>query len=159
MSRMQWLIEAVALRKREDEEKKRQSDVVTEVYKAASKTFRETLIHILGVNIGAGKAKEGEPTPYIPLVATMGRGEVIEELLKRESDEKHLTESLDDSNLDKFNEDLMGLDLGDLEPVFSGSNSDDAFERWKAPDNVELMRAMGVELHEGELDMTEKDVG
>jgi hypothetical protein len=50
----------------------------------------------------------------------------------------------------------MDLDMGDLEPVFQGANSSDPFERWMSKDNVELMKAMGVELHKGELDLTEE---
>lgn len=156
MTYAQWLIEAAALQKREDGEREERQNMALEIYKAAARTFRETLIHVLGANIGAGKAEEGEPTPYIPLMTTLARGEVVEELLKRESDEKQASEVLDDENMDQFAEELMNIDMGDLEPVFKGKNSDDPFERWASKDNVELMKQMGVELHEGGLNRNEE---
>lgn len=157
MNHVQWVFMAKAFKRKEEQEQERLSHTVAEIFKVSQRSLREMLIHLLGLNIGAGRPEPGEPTPYIPLTALITRPEVMEELLKRESDEKHEEEALDSSSLTDVNEGLMNLDLGDLEPVFSGQNSDDPFERWMSEPNMGLMKAIGVELYEGDLDLTKED--
>ena len=154
---MQWVFMAEAFKKREQEEQERQTKLVTDVYKAATRTFREVLVHIIGSHIGAGEKVEGEMTPFLPLLPLIANSEVMEELYKRESEGKKEVEVLENEGIDDLNEGLMNLDMGDLEPVFRGENSEDPFERWFAEQNVDTMKAMGVELHDGTLDLTTLD--
>lgn len=159
LTHSQWLFMAEAFSRREKQEAERQGRLVSAVFKAANRSFRDTLIYLLGLHIGAGKpkkveAKEGgesedeedELTPYIPLVGLLAKPELIEELLRREKEEETAAEVLDDENLGELHDQLMNLEAGDLEPIFSGKNSSDPFEQWYSQDNQEMLRAIGVDI-------------
>ena len=146
MSHMQWLIEAKALHKKEIKERDERIKLTKEVYEAASMSFRDILVHILGLNIGAGKQVEGKPVPFIPFMPLVAKPEVVEELMKRESEEIEISNALEDRGLSEVNDALMDLDMGDLEPIFSGKNSDDPIERWMSEDNQRALKEMGIEV-------------
>lgn len=158
MSYAQWWHEFVSLREKEKKESEAQHKLVEDVYRAAAKTFRDTLIYILGTNIGAGKPKEdGDPTPYIPLVTYIAKPELMEELLNREREEKHAASELENKELDKLNDMFAEMNFGDLEPLFSGKNSDDPEERMKDPEYQQMLREMGLELYDSSKGETPED--
>lgn len=150
MNHAQWLFEATALRKKEREEAEKHDHLIRAIFTASRKTLRELLVHILGLNIGAGKPEgDSDLTPYIPLTLYTGRPDVMNEMMEREKNQEKMKDALDNENLDQLNDSLMNLDAGDLEPLFTGALSSDPFERWLAPDNLENLRAVGVEFEDG----------
>lgn len=148
MSHAQWLAQAKIYQIQEQRERESQSKLIEEVFSASIKAFRETLIRILGTNIGAGKPKNpDDPTPFYPMSMIVGRPEVLEELIQREQEELRVTAAVEDPELDKFNDELMNIDFGDIEPLLnSGINSDDPLERWKSDEWQQMLRDMGIEV-------------
>lgn len=146
MSHLDWLFMYESYRKREEEARKERSDIINEVYRASTKAFRDTLIYVTGANYGAGRAKTPDgPTPFIPLLFTFADPEVVEELTKRESEDTVEENVMTNPAIDELNEALMELDDADLEPIFTGANSDDPFERWASKDTQAALRMLGVD--------------
>lgn len=148
MNHAQWLFEAFALRKKDELEAKQRSQLAQAVYRESVRAFRETLIHLLGLNIGAGKPNdEADTTPFIPFLLTFGRHDVVEELMARDAEERLTENALDNEGIDELNMGLSKLEMGDLEPLlFSGANSDDPFERWRSPEHQRLLRDIGIDV-------------
>lgn len=146
MNHVQWAFMAEAFRRKEAHEQERLANIITEVFTASQRSLRELLIHLLGLNIGAGKAKTEGSTPYYPFATLVARPEVMEHLLKRNSDNEVEENVLADKGLDELNENLMNLEVGDLEPVFSGQNSNDPYVRWTSEQNLHMLQSMGIDL-------------
>lgn len=157
MSYLQWHVEALAIRRKERDEREERNKLVTDVYKAAYNGLREMAIRILGLHIGAGKAKEGEPTPFRSLLPFIAREGMMEELMAAEADEKTQADALNNPDLDALADSLMDFDVGDLEPLFTGANSDDPDERWNSPEHQAMLRSLGIEIVDGEWDPTAND--
>lgn len=159
MTHAQWWHEFLSIRAKEKKEADERMQLVNEVYKASARTFRETLVFLLGTNIGAGKRKsEDDPQPFIPLVTYVARPEVMKELLERETEETQATDILEDSGIESVVDVIESLDMGDLEPLlFSGKNSDDPEERRRDPEYQQMLRDMGISLYDSSLGETSED--
>ena len=145
MSYGQWMFEAAALRRKDRLEREWQQKLTEEIFKSSVKSLREVMIHVLGLHIGAGKGKDGEPTPYIPFALYCGRPEFLEEMIKKDEADEKLVDALDQDQ-DSLHEGLANLDSGDLEPIFSGALSDDPLERWRSKENQEFLKSIGIDL-------------
>jgi len=142
MNYVQWVWEFESLKRRELQDHKNKMELVESVFMAASKTFRETLISLLGLNIGTG----GKPETFVPLVYSSGRAETVSELMKLDEAGLSTDIAVQNEQFDTLNDRLRGMDFGDLEPVFSGALSPDPHERWNSPENQQMLRDLGIEL-------------
>lgn len=151
MTHAQWIYMAEVFQRREEKEREERNVLINEVYKASTRGLREMLVRLLGLNIGAGKAEEeGALTPFIPLVCTMSRSGILEELMKRDEEEEVIVAATNDENVDVVNDALMNLDAGDLEPIFAGQNSENPIERWQSDEHQAMLRALGVTVEPAE---------
>lgn len=149
MSYDMWMFEALALRKKEEQWLETMGKVTTEVFQSGFKAFRENVIYLLGLNIGAGQRKEdSDMTPFLPLNMYLGDPGVMKEMLEREKNEEATTKASSDTELDSLNERLMKLEAGDLEPIFTGIHSSDPMERWHSPEYQAMLRDAGIEVVE-----------
>lgn len=155
MTQAQWLFEAMALSKKE----KAQREFALELFKQGTLTLRTTLIRLLGLDVGVDVVDDAEykeshpdaPTPFVPLSMYTGRPEFLKVMLERQEEYREAEvarQSGRTADLDKLNEALMNLDVGDLEPIFSGHNSADPFERWNSPETQQMLRDLGISVVE-----------
>lgn len=142
MSLAQWTFEARALRRKEDESFK----LVQEVFLHAHKVFRNDLISLLGLSIGAGKADEDKPdsTPFIPLNLYCGRPEVMEQLSELDGKEQAATSATKDKSIDALSDLILNMEEGDLEPIISRKK--DPLDYVTNDAAQSLMRDMGIEI-------------
>lgn len=152
MSHIQWVFEGLALRKKEREERKERMQLVSSVFNESIKAFREIVISLLGLNVGAGTRDEGELSPYIPLINYVAKPELLKAMLDSDAKAEASKSALKDESLDELNKNFMeDFDAGDLEPIFSGILSEDPFERWSSPEHQQDLMNAGVEvLEDGE---------
>lgn len=161
MNHAQWLYEATILRQKEE----RDLDRVREVFKAGANAFREGLVHLLGLNIGAGNPEilengEKGSSPFVPLIAFCGRPEVVDEMLKKHAEHQATNgegggPSANNDALGVLNDSLMDLDIGDLEPLFTGINSEDPSERWASEEHQSLLKSLGIDVKKDVFDEDE----
>lgn len=142
MSLAQWTFEARAIRRKEDESFK----LVQEVFLHARKVFRNDLISLLGLSIGAGKADEDKPdsTPFIPLNLYCGRPEVMEQLSELDGKEQAATSATKDKSIDALSDLILNMEEGDLEPIISRKK--DPLDYVTNDAAQSLMRDMGIEI-------------
>jgi hypothetical protein len=187
MTHGQWLFEAQALRKKEEDALKGRDELVSAVFKASHRAFRETLIALLGLFIGAKRkrrpveddattdldedvsddasdveevaAEEEEVrTPFLPLVYYLARPDMLNDMLAEDAEDRAAEEAAEDKNLDLLNEQLMSLEEGDLEPLLTGQLSNDPYERWASPQMQQMLKELGVEVTDKPISELFKDM-
>lgn len=140
MTQAQWLAEAIFLRKQE----KDQLELTRQVFKEGVKALREVLVSVLGSNIGAGRKKNEDGTSqYLPFVLYVTKPEILDEMIKR--DEAGV--EAENKTLDDLNDFLMGMDDGDLEPLFDDT---EMLRREQAAIDRASLEKLGVDLQEGD---------
>lgn len=179
MTHAQWVAMGDIFFREEKRQRDAQAGLITHVYSRFFKDLQDTLIYLLGLNLGAGspgdkdeadtkgdvstgdggtsaetRPAETSPnaiTPFNPLVVLLARPEMLKVLLGKEGRKENETK-LNDKETGKLVDALMDIDLGDLEPVVNtGYYSSDPIERWKSPEHQALLKALGVEVVGGDV--------
>lgn len=154
MTHLEWVWLAKVYEAKEQQARDNQLTLIREVYKSAVEAFRETLIHLGGLNIGAVQPEDNSDaedsirgTSFIPMVLSMGQPEIVSNLVQKHQDRINSKAALNDPNLEVLNKELMTMDFGDLEPLlFSGMHSSDPAEQLRDPAYLEYMKSIGVEV-------------
>lgn len=152
MTHAQWMFEADAIRRMEQQ----RADMVVDVFKAAHRAFHDSMVRLLGLGIGAagmkrelekdGVADKDMLTPWVPMVISCGHPEVLSKLRERDQIDEALSKESEVGKADGFAAALMNADKGDLEPIFMESSNAlaaDLDREMKA-----TLRAMGIVLAE-----------
>lgn len=122
MNLAQWIVEANAISQKEREAAKYSADMTNVLFKAGVKAFRDTLIQLLGTNIGAPKKKNSDDwTPATPLVMFIARPEVLDDALNREKDQEAANAAVGDVQYDAMNTMLMSMSDADMLPILDES--------------------------------------